>query len=377
MLLAAWEITNKALENFRNRSEIEVNLISMGLMILTFVINLAVVYIETRAGNRLKSAVLLADARHTQTDLYITASVVLSMIGMWLGFYWLDTVVAVIVVALIIKAAVGILLDASRQLADKSIVDLEQIAEIVYTIPHIRFVHHIRSRGLSNAAFVDLHIKVDAEMTATQAHSVASEVERRLIQGIEEVKEVLVHVEPASIARPTRWQSLSNNLRNLAESMGLGLHDLHIHAGDESDEFTVELHLEFEAGISLGEAHCIADKFEETVLMRWGDVVEVITHLEPLPQKVLHFDARSDPGVEARVVSVLDDVLQTDQLRSLQLYYSGGHLHAVIVVCLDENTSLTSANDYADKLEVELRRHVPQLDRVTLHVEPYRNRNER
>ena len=211
-------------------------------------------------------------------------------------------------------------------------------------------------------------------MSTTQAHAIASEVERRIISEIDGVKDSLVHIEPAKNDRPTRWESISFDLRNLAEGMGLGLHDFHIHAGEDNEDFTIELHLEFSSKILLGEAHSVADNFETEVLRRWSQVGAVITHLEPLPQQVLHSEGHTDPGLQAKVVSVLDDFLDTGQLRSLQLYKTGGHLQAVIVICLDENISLTRAHDFSENIEVELRKQVPKLHRVTLHIEPLLNK---
>jgi cation diffusion facilitator family transporter len=372
MLVAGWEIASEVVTTFREGRQVEVNPAALILMIFTFGVNVAVVILEKRAGTRLKSEVLLADARHTQTDLYITGLVVLSLIGMWLGWVWLDPVMAVIVVVLIVRAAFEIIRDASSLLADKSVIDIEKVAAIAYSVPQVRFVHNIRSRGTPESAFVDLHVKVSGGMSTSRAHAIASAVERRVVREIEGVKEALVHIEPAKNDRPTRWESISYNLRNLAEGMGLGLHDLHVHTGEDNEDYTVELHLEFEAGITLGEAHQKADIFEAEALRRWSQVDEVITHLEPLPNKVLTSGDRADPGVEAKVVSVLDDFLHTDQLRSLQLYHSGGHLHAAIVICLDENLPLTEAHEFSETIEMELRKQVPTLNRVTLHVEPYR-----
>lgn len=370
MLLAAWEVASEVITSFRDGREIEINSAAIILMIFTFAVNVAVVVLEKRAGTRLKSEVLLADARHTQTDLYITGLVVFSLFGMAMGWLWLDPVVAVIVVFLIIRAAFEILRDASSLLADKSVIDAEKVAEVAYSVPQVRFVHKIRSRGTADSAFVDLHVKVSGALSTSRAHAVASEVERRLVLEIDGVKDALVHIEPAQKARPTRWESISNNLRDLAEGMGLGLHDLHVHAGADDEDFIVELHLEFKSGISLGEAHLMANKFEAEVLRRWNQVDEVITHLEPLPQKVFTSGERADPGVEAKVVSVLVDYLHTGQLRSLQLYHTGGHLHAAIVICLDENIPLTQAHEFSEKIEMELRKQVPTLNRVILHIEP-------
>ena len=120
---------------------------------LTFPVNVVVVLLEKRAGTRLNSEILLADARHTQTDLYVTGSVFVSLVGIWLGWAWLDLVVAAVVVLLIARSAVQILMDASLWLTDQRAIDTDRITEVVYTVPGVQFVHNIRSRGNRGSGF--------------------------------------------------------------------------------------------------------------------------------------------------------------------------------------------------------------------------------
>ena len=369
MLVAAWEIGSAIVSRYLEGGTAEITIVSLVLVLCTFPINLIVVILEKRAGNRLQSEILLSDAQHTQTDLYVTGSVLLSLVGIWLGWAWLDLVVAAVVVALIVRSAVGILKDTAILLADRVVMDPEVVADVAYSVPGVVFVHRIRSRGGVDSALVDLHVKVSPGMRTSRAHAIASEVERRLIDRIEGVKEVLVHIEPAKKTRPSLWERISEDVRSTAEGLGLGLHDLHIH-NNEHGGMAVELHLEFNDKISLLDAHTLADQFEHEVMRRWPDVETVITHLEPLPQKV--FNTQAQPGniLSDHVAAVLDEIGVGERVRNLQIFSTGDHLHAVITLTFPGEILLTEAHDWAERVETELHSRMTSPIHVTTHVEP-------
>ena len=66
-------------------------------MAVTLVVNLFVVTYERRAGVRLKSEVLLADAKHTRSDVLTTGAVIGALLGVWWGFPLLDPLAALLV----------------------------------------------------------------------------------------------------------------------------------------------------------------------------------------------------------------------------------------------------------------------------------------
>lgn len=107
----------------------------MGLIALTFPVNLLIVVLETRAGRRLNSQILIADATHTRTDLFITGSVLVSLLAVYLGWTWLDPLVAAVVVVLILRAAYGILRDTMNWLADASALDPDEIESLAMEVP--------------------------------------------------------------------------------------------------------------------------------------------------------------------------------------------------------------------------------------------------
>ncbi|MCI0540136.1 MAG: cation diffusion facilitator family transporter, partial [Verrucomicrobiales bacterium] len=125
LLVAAWEIGLALVERVVQGTSPQVAPLSLGLLLFTFPVNIAVAVLEARAGRKLNSEILLTDAKHTQTDLYVGASVLVSVFGVWLGFPWLDVLVAAGVIGLIVRAGYSILRDTARWLTDVAAADPE------------------------------------------------------------------------------------------------------------------------------------------------------------------------------------------------------------------------------------------------------------
>lgn len=369
MLAAVWEIARSVLGRLMTGAQLEIDLLPLAVIALTLPINVAVVVLETRAGRRLGSGILLADASHTRTDLYVTLSVLGSLIGVRLGWAWLDLVMASAVALLIVRAAIGILRESASWLADAGIADPDRVEAIARGVSGVRYVHQIRSRGAPGSGFVDLHVKVYPGMSTAQAHGIASEVERRLVEALPAVTDALVHIEPARAAEQSDWERIAYDLRQLADSMGIAFHDLHVHAGPDGG-LAVELHLEMPQGISLGEAHSLAETFEDRFQSRWPRVGSVITHLEPLAERVLDDVAPVDPDLAERIRAAVDQSLAEGEVLEVQIRPVGGHLSLAVRAALPPAFSLAEAHARAEALERELLGTFSAVDRVVVHVEP-------
>ena len=60
--------------------------------------------------------------------------------------------------------------------------------------------HKIRSRGVSDEVYIDMHIVVDPQISVFDGHEIASQVQRRILAAMPEIKEVHVHVEPDGLS---------------------------------------------------------------------------------------------------------------------------------------------------------------------------------
>jgi cation diffusion facilitator family transporter len=371
LLVAAFEIGKSVVARLLGGSPAPaVTLTTVGLMALTFVVNLSIVAYETRAGRRLNSEVLLADAAHTRTDLFVTLSVIASLVGTRFGLAWLDPLVAAVVVALLFRAAFKILRSTSDVLTDVAVANPDEVRRIALEVPGVRAAGDVRSRGRADAAYVDLHVQVHPAMDADQAHGVASEVERRLTQAVPGIVDAVVHVEPGRGA-VSPWEELAVVLRGLADGMGIGLHDLHAHV-ERDGTYAIETHLEVEAGLTLGAAHRLADQFERRVREALPEVRSVVTHIEPLPAALPDEAGRISrlPDLRRRIIELADGVAGRGACHSLRLHNVDGHLTATLHVTQPADTPLTQAHALAETIERKLHADERRLHRVVVHVEP-------
>ena len=116
------EVLRAAINGFLHRGTPRVFPEGVALMIVTLVINLLVVSYETRQGRRLKSEILLADAKHTRSDVLTSGAVLGALLGVWYGIPMLDPLAALLVAGFIGHACWDIAQHASRILGDEIVI---------------------------------------------------------------------------------------------------------------------------------------------------------------------------------------------------------------------------------------------------------------
>ena len=168
---------------------------ALALLVFTLAVNVAVVWFETRAGRRLQSDLLLADALHTRTDVFITLGVLTGLALAREGLAWADPVLALIVAVLVGRAGYLILRRSIPTLVDERAFDQATIQREAQGVSGVVSAYAIRSRRAGDRRFAELTIAVDGRSNVASAHRIADQVEERLRDSLE-LDEVTVHVEP-------------------------------------------------------------------------------------------------------------------------------------------------------------------------------------
>jgi cation diffusion facilitator family transporter len=196
LAIACWQILQGAIERIIQGSD-PVNISSVELWLLLFVlgVNIFVAFYERRVGHRVGSAILLADATHTMSDVWVTISVIGGLIGVWLGYQWLDIALAFPVALLVFWSGWSVLKSNLPWLVDQIAIAPETIHAIATAVPGVINCHDIASRGvLGRQIFIEMHLIVDAADVET-SHRITEEVENQLQQRFSPVR-ILIHVEP-------------------------------------------------------------------------------------------------------------------------------------------------------------------------------------
>ncbi|HEK4923311.1 TPA: cation transporter [Clostridioides difficile] len=170
---------------------------SLIALIITLFINIFVCMYEYRIGTKLNSYVLISDSLHTRSDIFVSLGVLVTLVGVKLGFpVIIESIVPIIISAFIIYSAYGIFRPSIGILVDRVAVDEDYIKEIVFEFNEVRDVHNIRNRGSKSSIYIDMHVMVDPFISVEQSHDLTHKIEKQIQEEINENAQVIVHIEP-------------------------------------------------------------------------------------------------------------------------------------------------------------------------------------
>lgn len=195
LFITCFEIAQSAIGRIYNPEIPDITLFSFIVMGITLVVNLMVSWYENKEGERLKSSILVADAKHTRSDVYVSVAVILGLIAIQMGYSIVDPIIAIIIAVLIAKMGVEIIRSSASVLLDRAPLKEETIRNIANSVAEVKESHKIRSRGLPSQIYVDLHVTLESNVSLFEAHKIAHLVEDKLKNSIPEIEDVVVHVE--------------------------------------------------------------------------------------------------------------------------------------------------------------------------------------
>jgi len=201
LFITCWELVKSAWARLTAPETIvpEVNVWSFVALLVSIAVHAIVVIYESGAGKRLKSEVLVADAMHTRSDIYRSLSVIAGLVVVRLGVPIVDPILALIIAGLIAKIGFDIVRSSSLVLLDRAVLDINRVERIALEVDGVRSCHRIRSRGQEDDIYLDLHIQVDPWISVERGHEIAHQVQRRLQEELEGVKDVIIHIEPMEL----------------------------------------------------------------------------------------------------------------------------------------------------------------------------------
>jgi len=164
-------------------------------------LNGGVALVLLRAGRRLRSITLRADAQHLLTDVWTSVGVVLGIVMVQLtGWLVLDPIIGLIVAANIIWTGFRLLRDTAQGLLDRALPPEDQKAIVGvlsrYESRGIRF-HALRTRAAGQRRFVSMHVLVPGRWTVKRGHDLSEKLEGELADALQGNTTFFIHIEPS------------------------------------------------------------------------------------------------------------------------------------------------------------------------------------
>jgi len=169
-------------------------------------------------ADKYNSNMLRANAWHSRSDAISSIVVIIGIVGSMFGVWYLDGIAAIGVALMIAKIGWDLLSESMQELVDTSLDPerVEAIRQVILDVDGADTLHVLRTRRMGSEALVDVHIQVNPALSVSEGHYISETVRSSIIAKIEEVSDVMVHIDPeddesftGTVRLPLRRQLLS------------------------------------------------------------------------------------------------------------------------------------------------------------------------
>ena len=169
--------------------------------LLSILVKEGLYHYTVRKGKTLHSQAVEANAWHHRSDALSSIGAAIGIGGaILLGNRWtvLDPLASVVVGAMLVKVAVGLLKTSIGELTECSLPeDTEnEIVQIIQSYPNVYEPHNLRTRRIGNRIAIEAHVRMNGDITLTEAHNRATDIEHQLKSRFGKSTHVTIHMEP-------------------------------------------------------------------------------------------------------------------------------------------------------------------------------------
>lgn len=369
LFITAWELGSSAIGRLLNPQPISFQWLTVGALLIGSVIQAITGFWELGKARQLESEVLLADARHTLASIGVSATVLVGLALVWLGYSWADAAVALIVALVIAKIGMDTVRENVPALVDSAPLSEENIGEIVASVQGVESYHRIRSRGPSDHVAIDLHVRVAPSLSMLDANAIADEVRRRLLT-VPGVDDVTVHAEAERGVESAA--DLYTATKLAAQEFGVAIHEYWVQENDQ--KLSLHLHVGVDPNSIVRDAHDLVDRLEHELLARRPELTAIHSHIESANTEILP-TARVSSGLYQRIhdqiVEIANAMPALSNVHDIQVRQVEGKLFISLEVWVDGNLSVMLAHDLSTELQEAIRAVVPNAGEVLIHLEPH------
>ncbi|ELJ9199015.1 cation transporter, partial [Staphylococcus pseudintermedius] len=157
-----------------NQSAIIVGMISSIVMFAVFIFN-------RNLSKKVNSSALRAASYDNLSDALVSIGTVIGVLGVYMGVPMLDTIAAIVIGLLIMKASIDIFKETAVTLTDGyDEEELTQIQQIISSVSGIKEIRDIKARSHGVISFIDVTIAVNPKLNVIESHEISDHIESKL-----------------------------------------------------------------------------------------------------------------------------------------------------------------------------------------------------
>ena len=167
------------------------------ILIITVITKLLLNRYQTSISQTYKSPAIKATAIDSRNDILTSSLSLLGILGVQLGFRYLDGVAGILIALFIFRSAYQMAKENIDYLmgrsADKSLI--LEIANVALKVEGVRGLNELKSHYVGNKFHVEIHIDVDKNLSTEVSHDIGKSVQGA-ISNLPEINKVFVHIDP-------------------------------------------------------------------------------------------------------------------------------------------------------------------------------------
>jgi cation diffusion facilitator family transporter len=201
LLLAAAAIASQSLKDiFRPRTAPEPW--TLAVLVCVIAIKEVLFRLVIGEGRRTGNSAVQMDAWHHRSDAVTSLAASVGILVSWIGgsaWSGADTTAALFAAAIIAWNGWRFLRPALEDLMDATASPevTAAIRRVAAQVPGVENIEKCRARRMGGQLLVDMHLWVPPDMTVARSHEIAHRVKDAVRREIQEVDDVLIHIEPA------------------------------------------------------------------------------------------------------------------------------------------------------------------------------------
>lgn len=184
-----------------HHKESEASWLAFSIAIVSIVVKEWLYHYTVRTGRRIRSQAVIANAWHHRSDALSSVAVAAGVLGGIVNPNWriLDAYAALVVSFMIVAVGLKAVWGSLKEVADTAPCPtvLKKIEACIEGVDGILSHHDLKVRSAGGVHLVQLHIVVDGALSVWRGHEISCEVKSCILQDVDDVGEVIIHVDPA------------------------------------------------------------------------------------------------------------------------------------------------------------------------------------
>lgn len=362
--------------------------IGLGLLIISFSVNIIFSRILIRKGKHSKSLVLEIQGLNLFQDSIRALFVILSFVLALFGIMFTDAIFSIVLSIWIIIGAYKLIKNGITELLDTNPINsllLEKIRQNIFNLEHVNGVREIKARASGDKLFLEVSLSVEDHISIARAQEIT-----KSIQTMSTINIPFYNVECIIEMNPLKGEeSIGESIMNLIYSIKvefpkiININGLNIFKF--KDKYFVSLGVLIDDSLSLEEAHDVCSHFENDLKKQAPYFYRIITHIEGHPKSKI-FSANNiectniEPKMMQKMKQEVEKILRTHPkvrgYHGFEFWAASNYYIIELHVFFEGSLNIAIVHNYTTELEQKIRKKlkIENLEAILLHAEPIKGR---